>query len=241
MSTTVTNVLSYAENRTQSGAGSINNVSLGVPFLNDAVVDFRKELIKKNIDAGQISEAYSTPTAPPSGQGSVFSFPTDYFMLKTIEINMTDGSQQDYVQAQPLDAANTPNNTSYDWLRVNQDPNNPLFDNRGNVFEIFPSFAYAKNLTNAIKILYFIQPAQYVNLTDVLIYPDTLDTQALSLRVASFYYQSLNKFTEADYWENKYKGRLESIIVTEAQGSKQPLQPNGLVGGSSSDVNGWNL
>jgi hypothetical protein len=241
MSTTVSTILAYAENKTQAGTGTINNTTLGVPFLNDAVVDYRKDLIKRNIDAGQISEAYATPSAPPTGQGSVFAFPTDYFFLKTIEVNMTDGQQQDYIQAQPLDAANTPAGTSYDWLRVNQDPNNPMFDDRGNVFEIFPSFAHATNFNNALKILYFVQPTVYVNLSDSIVYPDTLDWQALGTRVASLYYQSLNKFTEADYWEKKYGARIENIIVTQAQGSKQQLQPQGLVGGASNDVNGWCL
>lgn len=224
MSISVSTLLAYVETKTQAGTGTLNNTGTGIPMLNEALLDFRSELIKRNIDGSQTQESYlPTVTKPASGQGSTFAYPTDMYFLKTIEINMTTGSTNDYVQAQIMDVSNTPSQVSFDWLRLNQDMNQPMVDDRGDTFEVFPSFTNATNLTNAIKIIYYLTPTPYVNTSDTLTYPDTLDWYVLANKVAVIYYESLNKFTEADVWEQKYQKRLAKLIVTEAEGSQQPL------------------
>lgn len=224
MSTTCSTLLAYAETKAQAAAGTLNNTSVGIPFLNEALLDYRTVLINRGIDAAQTQESYvPSVTAPATGNGSTFAYPPDMFFLKTITVNMVDTNPQNYIQAQELDVSNTPNQSSFEWMRENQPNTLPLFDDRGDTYEIFPSFNHATNFTNAIRIFYFLTPTPYVNTSDVLTYPDTLDYYILALKVVSLYYQSLNKFTEADYWENKYHERLERLVTSIGRGSQQPI------------------
>lgn len=234
MSITCSQVLAYAETKSQAATGDLNNTTTGIPFLNEALLDYRTTLINRGIDAAQTQESYiNSVTAPGTGNGSTFAYPSDMFFLKTITVNMIDTNSQNYIQAQELDVSNTPDRTSFEWMRENQPNNLPLFDDRGDTYEIFPSFNHATNFTNAIRIFYFLTPTPYVNTSDVLTYPDTLDWYILALKVASLYYQSLNKFTEADYWEGKYKERLERLITSIGRGSQQPIDANPL------QITGW--
>lgn len=217
-------LLSYVETKTQAGAGTLNSAS-GITFLNEAMLDLRTELIKRNIDAAQTQESYvATVTVPTYPNPSTFAYPSDLYILKTIEVNMTDSIQQNYVVAQQIEVANLPHNVSYDWVRVNQAQSAPLFDDRGDTFEIFPTFTAAMNLTNALKIIYYLQPSPYVNTTDTLAYPDMLDVYILADKVAALYYESLNKFNEATYWSQKADARLARLGTSLAQGSQTPLQ-----------------
>lgn len=224
---TVSTLLSYCETKTQSGTGTLNS-SLGLGYLNEALVDYTSELIKRGIDASQLQESYASGSIPASGNGSTFAYPTDMFALKAIEVNMTDSSTSNYIQADQVDVSNTPNKVSFSWLRLNQPTTQPLFDDRGDTYEIFPSFSSGTNIANAIRIFYYLNPTPYATTGDTLAYPVSLDWYILALRVCSLYYQALNKFIEADYWEGKYKARLEKTITTLGQGSKQPIEPQPL-------------
>lgn len=225
MATTVSTVLSYCEQKTQAGTGNLNG-SNGINFLNEAQDEFRSTLIDRGVDAAQTQESYTNGSyATAAGDNySTFSFPSDMYALKTIEINMTDSNSQNYLQAQQLDAANTPGGTSFSWLRANQSTSMPLVDVRGDTYEIFPSFFSATNTTNAIRIIYFLAPTQYATTGDSLSYPDSVNWQILAKRVCGLYYESLNKFTEADYWNNQYKQDVEKLTETLAKGSQQPIQ-----------------
>lgn len=217
-------LLDYAETKTQTPSGTLNS-TLGIGFLNEAMLDLRSELIKKNIDAAQTQESYIASITPPTYPNtSTFAYPSDMYILKTIEVNMTTGIQQDYLVAQQVDAANLPNNTSGDYIRVNQPTNAPLFDDRGDTFEVFPTFRAGMNLTNAIKIIYYLTPTPYTSTSDTLAYPDSLDVYILAERVASIYYQSLNKFNEAEYWMQSSNKRLSKLGGSLEKGSQQPLQ-----------------
>lgn len=221
---TVSTVLSYAENKSQAGVGTLNNPTLGVPFLNEALLDYRLELIKRGVDASQVQESYiPTVTIPTYPNSSTFPYPTDMFFLKTIEVNMYSNTQVNFLQATQVEVAELFNN-SFDWLRVNQPMEQPLIDDRGDTYEIFPTFRTGMNLINAIKIIYFLTPTPYVNISDVLTYPDTLDYYILALKVVVLYYESLNKFNEAAYWQAKYENRLERLITTLDKGLQQPIK-----------------
>lgn len=228
MSTTTGTLLAYVENKTQAGTGTLNVVNPGINFLNEAMLDFRGELIGMGIDAAQTQEAYTSGAVAVSNSGSTFAWPSDMWRLKTIEVNMTDTTQNNYIQATALDVANTPSGTSMDWIRLNQAADNPLFDNRGDTFEIFPSFSGTSNLTNAIKIIYFLTPTLYTTTSDVLQYPDSIHWQMLAVKVASIYFQSLSKFNEAEYWENQYKKKLKDLVYAIQPESQQPTSTSGI-------------
>lgn len=234
MAITVSTLLGYVELKTQAGSGVLNNSSTGLLFLNEALLDFRSELIKRGIDGAQLQESYVPTVSPPvSGNGSTFAWPADMYFLKTVSINMSDSTQNGYVQARIMDVSNTPDQTSFEWLRNNQPATLPLVDNRGDTFEVFPSFANATNLSNAIRILYYLTPSPYASTSDNLTYPDTLDWYILAIKVAEVYYESLNKFDEAAVWNKRYIDRLNKLITTQAQDSKQPIQLEGL------QITGW--
>lgn len=228
MSITTGTLLTYVENKTQAGTGTLNVATPGIDFLNEAMLDLRSELIKRGIDAAQIQESYASATTPVSGQGSTFAFPTDLFRLKTIEVNMTDTSQNNYLQAQPVEMSNTPGMTSYDFLRKNQSVTQPLFDNHGDTFEIYPSFASSMNLTNAMKIVYFLTPTLYTTTSDTLAYPDSLHWYILADKVSAIYYQSLSKFGEAESFDKEYIKKLNNLVEAIAPASQQPISAQGL-------------
>lgn len=230
---TVSTLLAYVETKTQAGTGTLNGTT-GLGYLNEALVDYTSDLIKRGIDASQLRESYvTTVTVPSTGNGSTFAYPSDMFALKTIEVNMTDTNPSNYLLATQVDVSNIPGNQSFSALRVNQPTTSPLFDDRGDTYEIFPSFSSATNTSNAIRIFYYIAPTLYTSTADTLVYPVSLDWYILAIRVASIYYQALTKFNEAEFWENKYRARLDKTITTLAQGSKQPIQPQGL------QIDGW--
>src|SRR6185369_7720801 len=108
MATTVSTLLNYVEKKTQAGAGTLNNATDGLLFLNEALLDFRSELIKRGIDGAQLQESYVASVSPPvSGNGSTFAWPDDMYFLKTVSVNMTSGAPNDYVQARIMDVSNT--------------------------------------------------------------------------------------------------------------------------------------
>lgn len=232
MSVTVETVLTYSRQKVQTDINGLPDAN-GILFLNEALIDFRAELISRGVDAAQTQESYvPSVTVPTPPNGSTFAYPPDMFFLKTIEVNFINTAQSSYVQAQQVEVSNTPGQISYDWLRANQPTSAPLIDDRGDTYEIFPAFTASMNLVNPIRIIYFLTPSPYVTTADTLNYPDTLDYYLLGNRVASLYYQSLNKFDEANYWEGQYKRRVDRLIATLDKGMQQdsPTQQLPLTG-----------
>lgn len=235
MSITLGTALDYVRQKVQTDSVGLTDAK-GITFWNEALLNYRSYLIKRGVDAAQLQESYvATVTAPTAGNGSTFSYPSDMYMLKTIEVNMTDTNVNNYLTATQLDVANTPSNVSFSWLRENQSATQPLFDDRGDTYEIIPSFAHASNFTNAIRVIYYLQPTLYTSTSDNLVYPDSLNWYILAEKTAALYYESLNKFDEAEYWNNKYATDRETQTTTLAQGSKQPIQPTPL------QISGWNF
>lgn len=155
------------------------------------------------------------------------------FWLKTIDINYLDTSESNYMTATQVDVANLPGQTSVPWLRLNQNANNPVFDDRGDWYEIFPTPQSGAN----IRLFGFISPTEYTSTADTVAYPVSLDYRILGWRVASNYYYSLNKFEEGDAFNTRYEERVKELVATLGRGAQKPIQVQVLNIGNS----GWDF
>lgn len=154
------------------------------------------------------------------------------FSLKTIEVNFQDQEQQNYLPAKAVDVANI-QAKSFDYLRVNQPTWQPLFDNRGDQFEIFPTPTTAN--TNGIKIFYFLTPTEALDVGTGIPYPISLDYRAASCLMTSRYYKTQNSPEMATVYAQEYADRIGKIINILAPSSQQPIQPTPL------QMTGWNF
>lgn len=218
---TLQTILNFARAEAQTDSNGLTDAN-GIIFANEALVDFHRRLIAAGVDASQLQEAYRDGTV---NQGT-YLWPTDSLFNKAIELNYGDTTQQSYVRAEQVDISNLPGNVtnSYDWLRVNADPNNPKFDDRGDWFEIFPTPTSAHNVTQLIKIFYYLAPTLYTSTSDTVAYPESLDQATLGFRIASNYLSSLGKADIATYLNSKYEERVKDYIATLSRGSQQPLR-----------------
>lgn len=157
------------------------------------------------------------------------TYPTDCLALKTIEVNFTDTSAQNYFRAEQVDVANLSGPNAFSSLRINQSTQNPLFDDRGDWYEIFP----ARGAT--VRLFYYLKPTEYTATGDTISYPESQDYRILGFGIAADYYNSLNKFEEAQFFEKKYQDRVTQYISTLGRGSSQPIQAQVLDVGN----NGW--
>lgn len=226
MATSVLSAIQYTQQLAQTDSNGIGSV-LGLAFYNDSLQTMTRDLVNRDIDAAQTQESYRDLT---TGSPNTYLWPSDMFALKTIEVNFQDQTQQNYLQATPMDVANI-QNQSFDWLRVNQPQNQPLFDNRGDQFEIFPT-PTAGN-TNGIKIFYFLTPTEALDVGTAIAYPQTLDYRTLSTKMASLYYKTQNNPEMAAIYEQEYQDRIKKIINILAPSSQQPIQPQAL------QISGW--
>lgn len=236
MSVLVSTVLAYSNTLIQ-GNGTISNAN-GLLFFNDANKDYHLELIKRGVEASQIQEAYRDVAVPASGQGSTFLYPSDMVFLKNISVNMINtptagANAQNYITAQQIDIGNTQQNTSFEFLRLNQPVQQPIFDDRGDWFEIFPTFKASMNLIQALRIFYYLQPNLYTSVNDVLEYPESQDYYILADKIVALFYDSQEDQLNADKFQKKYIDRLERQVDTLVRGVDQPVAPNGL------GLSGW--
>lgn len=223
-------IIAYANSLIQ-GNGNINNTD-GLLFLNDASKDYHLEMIKRGVEASQLQEAYRNASIPASGQGSTFLYPNDMLLLKTLSVNylspVSGNNMQNYTIAQQIDIGNTQQNQSFEFLRINQPIQNPLFDDRGDWFELFPTFTMQMNLNQAIRIFYYLNPTPYTSVTDTVPYPENLDYVILALKLVSIYYDSLTRVDDSAIFQTKYMSRLERLVMTLVKGADQPIQTQGL-------------
>ena len=226
MATSVLSAITYAQQLAQTDSNNIGSV-LGLAFYNDALQAMTRDMINRNIDAAQTQEAYRNLT---TSSPNTYLWPSDMFALKTIEVNFQDQTQQNYLQATPVDVANI-QNRSFDWLRVNQSIAEPLFDNRGDQFEIFPTPQVSN--ANGIRIFYFLTPTEATSVEQGIAYPQTLDYRALSAKMASLYYKTQNDTAMAATYEQEYQERIGKIITILAPSSQQPISPQPLA------ISGW--
>lgn len=216
---TVTDILNFSRSIAQTDSNGLTDAN-GLIFANEALLDFHRELIYKNIDASQIQEAYEDLTA----NVGTYLYPSDMFILKTIELNFADQSAQNYLVAQQVDVANLPSGTmptSFSWLRVNAPTAAPLFDDRGDWFEVFPTPITGNS--QGIRIFYYLAPTPFTTVSDTISYPSTLDYRIMGWRIAANYKRSLLDFVSAEAFEAEYQKHLGQIRTSLGEGSQQPL------------------
>lgn len=216
---TLANVLSFSRAQAQTDSNGLTDAN-GIIFANEALVDFHRRLVDDGVDASQLQEAYTDGTA---SQGT-YLYPTDMLFLKAIELNYADTSEQNYRLATQVDVSNLPGQSSFSWLRKNADVYNPQFDDRGDWFEIFPTPTGSHNLSQLIRIFYFLKPTEYSSTSDTVAYPESMDIRILGWRIAAMYYYSLGKMAEGDMFNNKYEERVMQYISTLSRGTQQPIQ-----------------
>jgi len=230
MATSVLAAIQYAQQLAQTDSNNIGSV-LGLALYNDALQTMTRDLVNRGIDAAQVREDYRDidVSLVPNGQ---YLWPSDMFMLKTIEINWSDQTEQNYLQATPIDVANI-QDKSFSWLRKNQPQSSPLFDNRGDYFEIFPT--PTSDNANGVRIMSFITPTEVTNVGEAINYPQTLDYRALSCLMTSTYLKTQQEANMALVFSQEYEQRMNKIINILAPSSQQPIQPQPL------QMTGWNF
>jgi len=224
--TSVLSAITFSQQLAQTDSNGIGSV-LGLAFYNDALQTMTRDLINRGIDAAQTQEAYRNLT---TDSPNTYLWPTDMYALKTIEINWSDAEEQNFIQAKPIDVSNI-QRESFSWLRANQSQQYPLFDNRGDQFEIFPTPTSPNN--NGIRIFYFLTPTEVTNVGQAINYPQTLDYRALSAKMAALYYKSQKNEKMAAIYDAEYLTRIDKIIKILAPSSQQPISPQSL------SLTGW--
>lgn len=224
--TSVLAAIQYSQQLAQTDSNGIGSV-FGLSLYSDSLQTFHRDLLTRGIDASQTQEAYRdlTTTSP-----NTYLWPSDMYALKTIEVNWQDNTAQNYLQAVTMDVANI-QDVSFSWLRSNQSQTQPLFDNRGDQFEIFPTPQVAN--AQGIRIFYYLTPTEPVDVGQPISYPVTLDYRAISCKMAALYYKSQNDSEMAMVYDNEYMQRIEKIIKILAPGTQQPITPQPLA------ITGW--
>lgn len=226
----VSDILSFSRTQSKTDSNGLTNAN-GIIFANEALSDFHRRLIARGVDASQLQESYRDGAV----NTGTYLYPTDMFFLKSIELNYTDTIAQNYKRASQVDVSNLGGNVSFGWLRSNASKETPQFDDRGDVYEIFPTPVSGNNVSQLIRIFYFLKPTDYTAVADTLAYPVSLDYRILGWRIASNYLYSLGKINEGDAFNLKYEKRVEELITTLSRGVQQPTQAQGLA------IDGWDF
>ncbi len=226
MATSILSAITYTQQLCQTDSNNIGSV-LGLSLANDALQTWTRDMLNKGLDAAQTQEAYRDLTTQSP---NTYLWPSDMYALKTIEVNWQDNTQQNYLQAQVVDVANI-QSQSFSWLRANQDQQQPLFDNRGDQFEIFPTPLVSN--VQGIRIFYYLTPTEYSDVGQAILYPQLLDYRTLSCKMAALYYKTQNDTEMAGTFEQEYQERISKIIKVVAPGTQQPISPTPLM------ITGW--
>lgn len=227
MATQLSDILTFARAQAKTDSNGLTNAN-GIIFANEAQSDLHRRFIARGVDASQLQETYRDAAV----NTGTYLYPSDMFFLKTIEINYTDTNANNYKRASQVDVSNLEGNVSFGWLRNNANRNNPQFDDRGDWFEIFPTFTSSDNVSQAIRMFYYLKPTDYTAVTDTVNYPTTLDYRILGWRIAASYLYSLgstvgagrNAHLRGDKFNEIYEQKVNEVIATLSRGSQQPTQ-----------------
>lgn len=203
----------------------------GITFANFALYDIQRKLIKRREDLFlQESKRDITSTQIVGGSApGKFLFPTDMWLLKTIELNITDPTNQSlFLPVMPVELANLAQYQSFDWLRANQNSQFPLFDPHGDWFEIFPTPTVVPSGTGHIKILYYLAPTDFVATTDTINFPFSLDYRVLSYMIAAHYHRQNRNFDDEKEMLELALEAIDNIIKILATQTQQPTLSKGL-------------
>ena len=215
----VSDILSFSRTQAKTDSNGLTNAN-GLIFVNEAQADFHRKLINKGIDASQLQEAYRDGAVDVG----TYLYPTDMFFLKSIELNYTDTNAQNYKRASQVDVSNLEGNVSFGWLRKNASKAGPYFDDRGDWYEIFPTPVSTDNVSQMIRIFYFLKPTDYTAVGDTVTYPVSLDYRILGWRVAASHLYSLGNVATGDAFNLKYEERVSEITATLARGVQTPIE-----------------
>lgn len=221
-------VLNFARAQALTDSNGLTDAN-GIIFANEGLQDFHRRLVAAGVDASQLQESYTSGTA---GIGT-YAYPTNMMFLKAIELNYSNTNAQDYRQASQVDVSNIPGKSSFSWLRQNANKMTPLFDDRGDWYEIFPTPTSGDNVSQIIRIFYFLKPTEYTTVGDTVAYPENLDTTILGWRIAAMYLYSLSNLIEGDAFNAKYEERVRQYIATLGRGVQSPTQAVPL------QISGW--
>ncbi len=224
----LSNVITFARAQCQTDSNGLTDTN-GIIFANSRLADFHRQLVDSGVDASQLQESYCSGSTPASGNGLTLAYPTDCLALKTVEVNFTDTSAQNYIRAEQVDVSNLSGQNSFSFLRQYASIQSPQFDDRGDWYEIFPAQACT------VRLFYFLKPTEYTSTSDTIAYPENQDYRILGWGVCADYYYSLNKFEEGQIFEAKYQSGLDKYVTTLGRGSSQPIQATVPDVGS----NGW--
>ncbi len=218
---TLATVLAFARAQALTDSNGLTDAN-GIIFANEALNDFHRKLVNRDVDASQIQEAYRDATA---NQGT-YLYPTDMLFLKAIELNYTDTNANNYQVATQVDISNLEGPSAFSWLRGNASAATPKFDDHGDWYEIFPTPTSANNLSQLIRIFYYLAPTLYVTTSDTVAYPESIDAGILGWRIAANYLYSLGteRMKDGDAFNKKYEERVTEYVSTLARGVQSPLQ-----------------
>ena len=216
-----------------------------IVLANEALLSATADLILRGINAAQVIAASANASdmvgiySWPDGVSSLWtpvsgSSPTAaMWMLKTLNVNYEDTTDNNYKEATLIDVGNLPDGQSYMWLRNNSNTQNPQFDNRGATFEIFPAPKNSmdgQNLTNFFYMMYFAAPTQFVSDSSVVAYPFNLNQNLLASRMA--WMESARGNEEAQQrapgYEKVYLAELDKTEQILHKGNQKSPTPQGL-------------
>lgn len=216
---TLQTVLNFARAQALTDSNGLTDTN-GIIFANEALQDIARRFIASGIDGIGIQEAYTDATA----NVGTYLYPTDMFFLKAIEVNYQDTTPGNYIVANQVDQSNISAGRSFSWLRANQSARFPLFADNGDWFEIFPTPTAANNLSQLMRIYYFLEPTEFSSTSDSINYPFSLDYRMLGWRIASSYLKSLSSWDSVPQFDLEYENRMKDLIKTLGRGVQQPMQ-----------------
>lgn len=227
---TLATILAFARAQVQTDSNGLTDAN-GIIYANEALQDFHRRLVASGVDASQLQESYTDGTV----NVGTYRYPTDMLFLKAIELNYADTQPNNYKSAEQVDVSNIPGNSSFSWLRGNASIYTPQFDDRGDWFEIFPTPLSNNNLSQLIRLFYYLAPTQYTATSDTVAYPESLDTTILGWRIAANYLYSLGsaRIPDGDKFMLNYENRVKQYIATLSRGVQTPIQVTPL------PINGW--
>jgi hypothetical protein len=225
---TLQSAITFARAQAQTNSTGLTDAN-AIIFANSALLDIHRTFIKEGVDASGIQESYQDGTI----NVGTYLYPSDMFFLKAIELNYTDTSAFNYKTAQQIDVSNITNQLSFSYLRQNASPNYPEFDDRGDWFEIFPTPTSANNVSQLMRIFYFLKPTEFTATSDTIVYPESLDYRILGWGIAAYYLYSLMKMNEGKAFMDKAVEVILSMKNTLGRGTQQPTTA------TSISITGW--